>query len=63
MVNGGEAERVGVVVFIFFIRLVVAGQPAGVGFKGNGRRGEKAVAVVRRILVRRENKIGVVFAP
>ena len=55
-IDPGKAERIG---FVVFRRIVVARQPAGVGFERNRRHWEKAVAIIGRVLVRQENKLGI----
>src|SRR5437667_4903829 len=47
------------VVFVACIWRIVSGQPAGVSFERDRRYGEKAVAVIGRIFVGRENTIGI----
>src|SRR5207247_6419856 len=59
-VNVRQTERV---VFVVRIWRIVSRQPAGVGFERNRRYGEKAVAVVGRFFVGRENKIRIVVKP
>ena len=44
-VHFGEAERVGFVAAFCFRRFIIARQPAGVRFEGNGRRGQETDAV------------------